>query len=55
MVIQGTQIQMYTNTHFFLFFLIFKKKNLFLKQNIIKKNKLKKKRLNKAMHKTRLT
>ena len=55
MAIQGTQVPMYTYTHYFCIFLILKKKNYFYeKQNKEKlKNKQTKNMLNKIMHKTR--
>ena len=55
MAIQGTQVPMYTYTHYFCIFLIFFKKNYFYeKQNKEKlKNKQTKNMLNKIMHKTR--
>ena len=52
MVIQGTQVPMYINTHCFCIFQFF----LYEKQNKPKlKRKTNKNKLNKAMHKTRLT
>ena len=54
MAIQGTQVPIYTNTHYFCIFLIFQKKNY------VKKNKTKLKtnehtRYKDTKHKTRLT
>ena len=55
MAIQGTQVPMYTNTHSFcifqfLFLFLYEKKKINQTEKKINKNKL-----NKAMHKTRLT
>ena len=58
MAIQGTQVPMYTNTHCFCIFLIFQflfYLFLYEKKTKIEKKKEKKNKLNKAMHKTRLT
>ena len=59
MAIQGTQVSMYTNTHYFCIFLIFQFfLNFLLKKKLKKKKKKqknKKNMLNKAMYKTKLT
>ena len=56
MTIQGTQVPMYTNTHYFCIFLIFQF-FLFEKQNEakLKNNQTKHVKQDKSMHKTRLT
>ena len=57
MAVQGTQVPMYTNTHYFCIFLIFQKNFKFFMKNKIKQNckQTNKNKLNKAKHKTRLT
>ena len=57
MAVQGTQVPMYTNTHYFCIFLIFQKFFKFFMKNKIKQNwkQTNKNKLNKAKHKTRLT
>ena len=56
MAIQGTQVPMYTNTHCVLYFYDLSKKNFIWKTKQTKtEKKTNKNKLNKAMHKTRLT
>ena len=55
MVIQGTQVPMYTNTDCFCIFLIFQFFFNFYIKNKINKTKSKQNMLNKAKHNTKLT